>query len=66
MSHSAPAGGGGTTAVLGVKLFKGLATTGIGFGKVIWIAVAGLASILTGMITLGRGRRLSSGEPLDR
>ena len=66
MSHSAPAGGGGTTAVLGVKLLKGLATTGINFGQVLWIAVAGLASIVTGMITLGKGRRLSSGESLDR
>lgn len=64
MSVSVPAAGGGTTAVLGTKFAVGLATTGIGLGVAMWTAVAGAASLAAGVVTLGRGHRVSSGESL--
>lgn len=64
MSVSVPTVGGGTTAVLGTKFVVGLANTGIGLGVAIWSAVAGAASLAAGAVTLGRGRRVSTGESL--
>lgn len=66
MSVSVPAAGGGTTAVLGTKFVVGLANTGIGLGVAIGTGVAGMASLVAGVVTLGRGRRVSSGESLDK
>ncbi|HVL89576.1 MAG TPA: hypothetical protein VM841_05000 [Actinomycetota bacterium] len=49
---------------MGTKFVVGLANTGIGLGAAIWTAVAGAASLAAGAVTLGRGRRVSTGESL--
>lgn len=66
MSVSVPAAGGGTTAVLGTKFVVGLANTGIGLGVAIGTGIAGMASLVAGVATLGKGRRVLSGESLDK
>lgn len=57
--------GSGTTAVLGTRFVQGLAVTGIAAVKVLWLALAGLLTLIAGAVTLGRGRRLTAGAPLE-
>lgn len=64
-SVSASGVGSGTTAVLGTRFVQGLAATGAGFAKAALIAASGASMLVAGAVTLGRGRRLTAGAPLN-
>lgn len=66
MSAGSVGGGGlGTTAVLGTRIVRGLAQTGLSGIRLLGLIAIGLFSIATGAFLRGKGRRIQAGEPLD-